>query len=316
MALVIGSAIEASDYNSIRDTVDAVYGTGNGSEIGYGQALSSPEKSVDDLITAQDLIDLFTDMYNARVHQIGLPAPGLSYPGLAFNPPQTGNLIGVEQAGASVSDPGVANDITAGLDDFVAAAAELLPDENLANNPSMTTTSFSSSVRSTSWNGAITHEFTLTFSSADQRRYYFNTGSDIRIAGLLASAGSSLKNNDWRTMLSSMGTIIMNSDTTLVTGSGTTSAIGNYDLTTSFQTIFTKPGTGVYSDNTYTIQASAPTTSQIRILITFNDGDIGELPAPRIDEDVSGVLYSTASVRYANGTVAVSSPGYSVVSNL
>ena len=62
---------------------------------------------------------------------------------------------------------------------------------------------------------------------------------------------SGAKSNDWQSMLSAMGTISMGYTATTATGSGTTSSIGNYDLTTSNQTIFRKPGSGVYSANDY-----------------------------------------------------------------
>ena len=71
-------------------------------------------------------------------------------------------------------------------------------------------------------------------------------------------------------MLSAMGTIKM-AYTATTASSGTTTSIGNNDLTTSYQTIYTKAGSGAYSTNYYQIQARADNSTTLRFLITFGD---------------------------------------------
>jgi hypothetical protein len=104
------------------------------------------------------------------------------------------------------------------------------------------------------------------------------------------------------------------SDDTL-NGAGTGSNIGNLDLTTNYQTIYTKTGSGVYTDNVYTIQAKLDNDSRIRFLITFNDGDVGTGGA---DERVNGTLVSSVSHLRADGGIYVTNPApsYGLISSL
>ncbi len=68
MAAGVGSIIQNSDYNSIRSTVNSVFGQNSN---GYGQSLSSADVSVGNTITALQWLNLRTDMVKARQHQIG-----------------------------------------------------------------------------------------------------------------------------------------------------------------------------------------------------------------------------------------------------
>jgi hypothetical protein len=99
-----------------------------------------------------------------------------------------------------------------------------------------------------------------------------------------------------------------------VNGAGVGTAIGNLDLTSSYQTIYTKTGSGVYVDNEYTIQAKNDSSNKIRFLVTFTDDANGTGGA---DERVNGTLVSTISHLRADGAYVTNpAPSYSTVSNL
>jgi len=67
----IPARISSLDYNSIRDKIVSILGTGSGSR-GYGQAIISSPVYAGNIITAQQWDDLKTDLINIKVHQDGL----------------------------------------------------------------------------------------------------------------------------------------------------------------------------------------------------------------------------------------------------
>jgi len=189
------------------------------------------------------------------------------------------------------------------------------------------------SSRATPWNGTITHEFTVTFGSADNRRHFFNSGGEIWFTAEL-TGGTTSKDTDWATILTNMGTIKFAYTSTTSTGTGTGTTVGNFDLDGTYQTIFTKAGSAsVYAENEYEIRARQDSASVIRFQVRFEDNDTGDQqpandtgaggddgpdPAgPGEDENVGGTLTSTIRQRRATGSnVAVTGPAYSNTSTL
>ena len=166
----------------------------------------------------------------------------------------------------------------------------------------------SSSQRTTAWNGTINHTVTLNFGSNANARYYFNSGSNIQFSANLTNIpvdGSQAKGNDWATLLSNMGTITMNYNSTTNTGSGTpASSIGFYQLTTSPQTLFTKATSSpTYTPNQYDIYGQVDGTGSI-VTFTISFQDLSGQPnAPwGTDENVEGTLTSTVQGYYASGS--------------
>jgi hypothetical protein len=329
MATSVGGLIEASDYNSIRNTVDLVLGAGNAAQIGYGQTLTSSDVSVNAVVQAQDMINLYTDLFAARVHQTGNPpAWALATEGLSA--PSVDDLIGY--FASAIGPDGTSSSATTNLDsgflDFELAAQEISNDVYLVDPGQMSAAIVGSSQRTTNWNGNITHEFTVTFANADERRYYFNSGGEIRFDANL-TGGTSVSGNEtqtppgtkdeiWQTMLNAMGTIKFSIFNTTSTGSGTGSAIGNYDLTSTYQRIFTKDGSGVYAENVYAIDARSNTADTIQFKVEFQDNDTGDqtgLGAP-VDENVTGDITNTITTFRATGLVEVPNPVYTLNSAL
>jgi len=169
------------------------------------------------------------------------------------------------------------------------------------------------SSRNAPWGGStqlqsVFHEVRLTFANANARRHYFNTGSEIRFTASLTNFSGDVtgqsKFDNWSGMLTGMETISFKSIETTNTGSGTAQAIGNFDLTENFQTIFIKSGSSLYSDNTYVIKAKELNSSTIIFLIEFNDLHSGSGTGgfENIDDPVEGLLTSSVSQFRATGT--------------
>ena len=301
--------ITAARYNNLQARINEVLGNGSGTT-GYGQILTSsqviaPSGATDaDLITAEDMINLYTDMVKARVHQVGPPAP-------------------TEIAQVAVSDLVYEDDPVGktGIVQFDNFMTTLENDKLLVDTNSQTSTETAGTVsnsRTSAWNGTITHEFTVTFADANIRRHFFNAGGQILLSANI-TGGSGDKTNNWRAVLQNMGTVKLtytNTTTTapLPNSTITTTSIGNYDLTGTYQTIFSKTATGTYSDNDYTVKAKQNNAAQIQIRIEFND-DAG--PNPNYDENVNGTLSSNIQIiRPTGDNVEVVAPSFANISTL
>jgi len=313
MAVSVGDIITAAQYNGLQSRVATIMGTGSGTD-GYGQSLASSQISVTDTVTASDMDNLRTDLNKANNHQIGSNS-------LVANI-AVGNIIGADATGADV---GTLTTTDGGHNDYDTAVGVIETNKLLIDSGNSTVEAAITSSRSTNWNGTITHEFTVTFASANDRRYFFNSGGEIRFSANLSGQTGS-KSDDWATLLSNMGTITFNYTETTASGTGTGSAIGNYDLTSNYEPIFTKTGSGNYAENDYIIKAKETSSSVISFEINFQDDDTGDppiTPLPKgatpggVDEDVNGTLTSTIQQLRATGAnVSVATPAYSNITTL
>ena len=326
MAVSVGDEITAAQYNGLQSRIATVLGTGSGQD-GYGQALASSQVTADvDIIQASDFDNLRTDINKANNHQSGTNA-------------DIGNIQPLQIIGADQSETTRGSGVfqaTEGFNDYEDAVALLETNKFLIDVDESSVEPKLTSTRTTNWNGTVTHVFTVTFSNSNERRYFFNSGGEIRFSAS-QSGGSGAKSLDWRALLSAMGTIKFGYTATTATGTGTTTNIGNYDLDGTYQTIFTKNGSGNYAENDYNIQArvdaagNASTPAVLRFRIEFRDDDTGDqvlpgsnpgidgiiVPGPAVDEDVNGTLTSTIQQLRATGSnVSVTSPSYSTTSNL
>jgi len=313
MSVNSGGDINAADYNGLQSRIANILGNGSGTS-GYGQSLSSSQvtANVSD-VTAARMDQLRIDMNKAYAHQENTNS--------TLGNIQVGNIIGADASNTgSTAGVGTSNmtDSNKGMNDYFSLMTTIENnkfkiDPNQASvEPAIT------SQRTTAWNGTITHSFTVTFNNADHRRHFFNAGGEIRFTANI-SGGSGSKTNDWRTMLSNMGIIKFNYTSTVSTGTGTGSTIGNYDLDGTYTQIFQKTGSGVYAENDYIVNARANSTSQIEFEVRFQDDDTGDQTGsgPPVDENVNGTITSTIQQFRATGAnVEVASPSYSNTSTL
>ena len=287
--MAVGELITVARYNQMQSKVALVLGNGSG-QYGYGQSLSSNEVSTTDTVNATHMQNLKSDMINARVHQTGAV-------------PDLDNIAATQ-------------DITdAVYAEYETTATSVL---NNANNVSPTQTSLESKLSSTrpqSWKTSVEHHFTVTFDSEDHRRHFFNSGGEIRFSANLSLTDEqrerSSKSRNWESMLSALGTIKFTS-LDMVGDSGTSSGLGNFELTSSWQTLYVKTGSGVYAENDYTVKGRA-VNNEIYFQVEFNDDATGSGGGgfEPVDEPVEGTLTSTITQLRATGLyVEVDSPTY------
>ena len=288
--------ITAARYNTLQSTVANVMGNGAG-QFGYGQVLASSQVAADTTIDSGHMSTLYTDLINARVHQVGSVPNSLA------------SIAAGDVIEEDATDTGTAKGILQYED--LATLIETNKDVIYTADTSQSTITANktNTSRTASWSGIVDHIATVTFASADVRRHFFNAGGTVRFASNITYVGSSSKTIDWMTMLVNMGTVSMNYTSTTATGSGSGSAIGYHDLDSSYQQLFEKTGSGLYAANDYKIEGSKVSATVLRFKVTFNDDNTGN---PNTDENVEGVLNSTITqLRPTGAAVEVASPNYS-----
>ena len=283
--MAIGSLITASDYNVIQSKVGNVLGNGVG-QTGYGQILNSSQVPVDKTITSNDMEVLRLDAVKAHAHQTGsLPVlPTVS----------VGDEIPYSVYGT-----------------YSTVADNIYVNKNLINIATQASVENKiSSSRSTIWGGVstvqkLTHEISVTFASVDSRRHFFNAGGEIRFAATIIN-GTGAKTNAWVSMLTAMANVKFSYNATTAS-SGTGSSIGNFNLTSLYQTVYVKNGTSTYSDNYLSIKAKGDQLSNVAtFMVEFYDGT-----SNFYDEAVNGTITSTISQLRPTGIyVTVPTPIY------
>ena len=301
--------ILASRYNNLRNSVNLVLGTSVAGtpSYGYGQAFSTNSvvgtRSVADPVTAdkvsaQDYEDLYIDLIRVRSHQVGV-AVAIDEFVIGDYETNTINTDIIEEA------------YILGLESLatnISTDRQLIDPANLSivSVPSASSTRLSTAG---TWSTLISHIFTITFVNATERRHFFNAGGEIRLSASVDYTGSQAKTVDWRSILNAMGTISFKAENTISNaGVGTGSSIGNYNLTSTYQLIYSRTGGAVYARNRYNIyaanSATSDATSAIIFKVEFEDGRPNNL-ATGIDEVVLGSFNSTVQTAAPDSQVTI-----------
>lgn len=222
--MATGDIISASDYNTIQTKIQNVMGTGSGG-LGYGQPVNSSQVAAGNQVTKAQWDALRYDIYNALLHQTG-SGPTIT----------TINVGDVVRYGAAnpnfqyntLADTATTNKFNIGSGQFLTQVLQ--------------TTS-----RTSSWSTSVSTTATVTFNTAEQARFFFNSGGKIRLTSSRSGGSSSSQNNSWSNVLSSAGTQALGA-------SGTT--VNFYNLTSSYQTFYLVSSSSPYSANTYRIEVS------------------------------------------------------------
>ena len=270
---VQNAPITANDYNTVQSRINTIMNTD------YGQSLLSGQVSVGEIVTDDQLDNLRIDITKAYTHQQGT--------GPTITDVDTGDTI-----------------LAAHLTNYENIMSTVESNLYLIGSGQFSVEPGISSPRTTGWNSTLEHRVLISYGSELAKTQFFKAGGEVRFTAS-QSGGSSSINVDWRNMLANMGTIKMNYTQTTSTGSGTGSNIGQQDLTGSYQTIFTKTGSGAYAANDYIVQARNQ-TGAIQVRIYFQD-DKGGNP----DENVTGTTTSNVQHLRASGSnVSLPKPTY------
>ena len=293
--MAVGDLITAARYNVIQSTVANVLSTGSG-DSGYGQALQSSQVAQNQLIEDDHMNTLRLDIRKAYLHQNN------SYPTLTV---------------VSTADTVTDNTLNNSYATFETLATNINTNRNTISASRLTTGSTASSyVRTTTWNATRVGNFTVTFASTNAARHFFNSGGAVQI-DMSVTAGT-VKNDDWNTMfITNMGTLTFANLASSRSGAGgtLTSSVAYTTLTTSYQTVYSSVGGGVYTASNFNIQVRFTDISSlvIEFQITLNDAAAGT-----IDEDVAANLNINVNRRIANGAlsdpITIAEPTFGVMS--
>jgi len=293
-----GSRIEDIDFNTIQDKAQSLLGTGAGTR-GYNQTVLSSDVFEGNTITKAQWDALRYDIINIKFHQDGvLPA-----------------IITLDEKaviGYGASSPNTNYDIL--LETAISNRFRIAGSQSVVN-------SAASQTYTTPWSTSLTATLTCTFSTADQGRYFFNSGGKIRFNSSLVGTIPSPQINAWVNFLASIGTQAFGADTGIV---------NYYTLTNSFQIYYQSSVSSPYSANNYRLEArtnvsdnSTGTATQLFLRVTLSDGyvDPGQHPSnpvPDYTDSVNGTVTIAASELKASGllqpsgTFAITSPSYSL----
>lgn len=226
-----GSATGTANHSIAN--INTIWGVGNGDR-GYGQTTTLTAVTAGDTVTATQWSTLIARLNSILTHQSGS--------GSGITSPVAGSII------TAISS--LSGNITTAYN-------------NRANFNNTRSSVTSDSTRNGTWSSSSPTSFsqvrTVTFSSADTARYFFNAGGRLQLRLTATGSAGTTKESNWVTLINSNLTA-MNLDftTSARTGTGATlttngSAIGYWDLTTSNQTLIrltedTAPYTANYLD--------------------------------------------------------------------
>jgi len=300
--------ITANRINELQTRIANILGTGSG-QSGYGQTLASSQVSTTDIVDADHLNNMYADLIRMRIHQVG------TFSNLT-NVDENLNVIAeetsyfVNNSGQQSADPeGTYN----GILDYERLMSSIEADKFLIDTTQAKIEDVLSSARSVSWNDSIYHEFSVTFQDENHRRHFFNSGGQIRFSATNTGTSLSDKGTSWKTLCEQVGIVKFNYNSTAsLSGNGQGSNIGNYGLTTTYQTIYTyTTGTGTYAGNFYKISAYSNGTNKIYFKVEFNDFASGDF-----DVNVDGTLTSKIQHYISTDRVIIAAPEYTTEKGL
>ena len=249
MAYQAGDAILDNEYNDFVGSSSDPFGinhtAGTGSaQYGLGESAVATV-SAGGAITAAQWNSLWTAM-NTAAHHTNV---------------NTGGGAGVLASTAAVST-GDAIAIKAALITDLAALATAVA-AGSADATALTTSSSLQAITTASegWDNSATHEHSITFTSADRMRHFFNAGGKVRIVTSTTQGTTNPKDQAFIDLGAAIGNLDIGSQATTRSGTGETQttdglANGFHDLTASYAVILKLTSDNSnYTSNTVEISA-------------------------------------------------------------
>ena len=242
MAYSAGDTILDDEYNAFVNNSSSPFGynhfAGTGSlQYGLGQSAISTV-SAGATISASQWNTLFTGIINIANHTNDVTTSGSV---------SAGQTIAIKSA------------LTTDLATLAASVAG-----GSTNATALTTTSVQRTVTTSSegWDTSATQEISITFSNANEMRWFFNAGGKIRYVATATASSTSAKDTAFVALGAGFGNLDIGSQATTRSATGqtlTTNGLANgfYDLGTSYTTIIklTQSAYAAYNSNTIEISA-------------------------------------------------------------
>jgi len=290
MTYASGGLIQATDFNTRVSSVNTLWGTGSGTS-GYGQSTTVATNTSGSVVPASDWATLIARMTSMQQHQFnntsGIPSQ-----------PTAGSIITY----LSQVDTAITSLQTNKLTSYTNTAGTATTASN-----------------ATAWQTSATRTFTITFSSGDTARYFFNSGGYIEFNFTGTSLSGNSKSTYWNSFLTAgiVNFRIYASRTTYGgTGFSPTTNLttsGYYNLTTTptkFFEVYDNPSAFDYTANYATINISSNGTqgansdagSVITIQVILTDAAADVLNDQVTGTLVGGVLLGSPELVYISNT--------------
>lgn len=287
--------ITAANYNAIQTKIASLLGPGSGPR-GYGQSLVSSQAAPGNEITAQQWTNLRHDIATVKLHQDG------QEPSLITT--SVGNLI------RNINDSPVSQYSTTADQADIARFA-------IAGNQA-TVTARGTESYAQSWSQSVSKIVTVTFSSATEARYFFNSGGKIRFTSSRTGGSATAQNNSWSVLLNTVGVFQF--------GAAIPADVNFYTLTADYQACLNVAASGLYGieGNFYKIEVKSNVSDNtqggawiLTFRISWIDGYEDSFPDAPPPDQVDGTLALTVTELKASGSIIpsgafqIASPGYS-----
>jgi hypothetical protein len=292
--MTTGSNITAAGFVTIQNKAESLLGTGAATR-GYNQTVLSSDVFTGNQITRAQWDLLKSDIVNILYHQNGeLP-----------------NIITVNSGDVIVYGAGNPNTNydtlleTAAANRFQVAASQSV------------VTSKGAATYTSAWSSSAQFTLTVTFGTADQGRYFFNSGGKIRLNTVINGGTGNSQHNAWVNFLNSVGIRSFGADTD--------PSINYYTLTNSFQTYYQNSLSTPYSANNYRLEArtnvannSTGTATILTLRVTLTDAYVPQGAAPAPSDQVDGTMtisveeLKAAGTLIPSGSFSITSPTYSL----
>lgn len=319
MASSVNGLVSVSDYNAIYNNISSVVGTGSVTT-GYGQPVNSTAKAAHSIISQSDWDLLRYDLINAITHQSG---------SASLTEIDTHQLISssVVASYESLNTQAYTNRFNVANGQFLTVGANadgsVLTASRTYNGNSFVTPGVEF------WRTEISCSLTVTFPSANQARYFFNSGGEIRIQCARSGGAASAQNTSWTNLLNAIGMRSFGGQTP-TTGTSPMDGTNFYKLTSTLQTFYTGAASSPYTANRLELKAacnvannSTGTATVVYLYVRFIDGynDPGPggttTPPGSIDANTGTFSVSVTEKRATGtllptGTFTITRPTYSI----
>ena len=260
---------------------------------GYGQSLlSTPVSSTVDIIDDEEYINLYKDIIRIDAHQNG--------DGITIDPYVVGDYATNLASTDKVEELYISN-----LETQVGGLETNRFDIDITNQADIVPLFVPSglfvlgSTRSLQWRTAISHIFTVDFSSETSLDSFFNSGGEIRMSLTLTYTGGELKTNNWKNLMADVGQIRMGYNKTQ-DSDGIISTKGYADLSSTYTRVYTSSSTTNYSNNQIVVDALKVDANTLQIKLQCQD-----FHGEGIDEYVKGTTTSQMFLAVPNGEILI-----------
>lgn len=290
VGVVSGDVIDDADFNNARANVDKLLGA-----------------------PADTTLGTFTEANNYGIHEGGAGVNAASAGGLVYADNATGGFkrlqddvqalcafYGVTVRTGVGSDVGSSTTITAETWRNLMLNIQDVWNTRF-NPPSAVGIIGDVATQQFSWTTQIENVATYTWSNENDCRSWFNKGMGVGYQASWTGVPQNTQTSNWGSLLNAMGTVILEHDT-CSGSSGTNAGIGFYELSTSYQQIWSKFGSGAYASNNIKLYAKVNSTTNPTVIdikavyadpytaaaAAAADGAVGPDGVPGTGDDAAG----------------------------